>query len=141
VFAARITRDPLPGHPARSLFLPVAIDDPGFPNPIYTAMALASGVRQAGPVLFSGLQTVLATAGLNGVDAYPARSNVRTVDGRAATGVVVQYPSDGILDGHHIFAQLDAVKHQYGCFLASALAGGSGVVPAPAAIGTGCEGG
>jgi len=37
---------------ARTIYQPVAIDDPGFPNSIYTLIALASGTQQAGEVLF-----------------------------------------------------------------------------------------
>jgi hypothetical protein len=51
--------------------------------------------------------------------------------------VVVQYEGDGIYDPHAIYGQLDAVKHQYGCFLETALAG-QALVPAPAALGSPC---
>jgi hypothetical protein len=37
-----------------------------------------------------------------------------------------------------IYRQLDAVKHQYGCFLETFLATGHAVVPAPAELGTPC---
>jgi hypothetical protein len=138
VFAPRIARDPLPGDPARSLYLPAGIDDPGFSSRVYAAMALASGVAEAGDVLAPVLPQTLALGGLDGVVPYPVRSNVASETGAAYTGVVVQYASDGILDGHHVFAQLDAVKYQYGCFLETFVADGIGVVAAPAALGSDC---
>jgi dienelactone hydrolase len=138
VYAARLARDPLPGHPARSIYQPVGLDDPGFPNPIYAAMALASGTEQAGDALHPSLQRSLALEGLNGILAYPVSGNGRSRDGHAYTGAAVQYEDDGILDAHHIFAQLDDVKYQYGCFLRSLLAGGPGVVPAPRPIDSPC---
>jgi hypothetical protein len=139
VFAPRLVLDPLPGMPAgRSMYQPVAIDDPGFPNAIYTLMALASGTQQAGDVLFPGLQTALATADRDGIAVYPVRENLTSAAGAPYTGVVAQYRSDGILDGHYIFTQLDAVQYQYGCFFDSLLDGGTAVVPAPAPLGTPC---
>jgi hypothetical protein len=138
VFAPRIGREPLAGHPARSLYLPAAIDDPGFPSTVYTAMALASHVAQAGELLYSPLQTVLATAGLDGLTTYPVAGNVRSTLDVPRTGVVAQYAGDGILDGHHIFAQLDAVKSQYACFFDTLLRGGRAVVPAPQALDAPC---
>jgi hypothetical protein len=140
VFAPRLARQPLPGHPARSLYLPLGIDDPGFPNWIYDAMALAAGTQQAGEILAPGLQTSLALDGANGLVAYPVSNNRHSEDGTPYTGVAVQYLDDGILDAHHIFAQLDAVKSQYGCFFASAWASGSATVPQPAELPARCPG-
>ncbi|MDX2170355.1 MAG: hypothetical protein SF182_25005 [Deltaproteobacteria bacterium] len=137
VFAPRLALDPLPGA-ARSIYQPVAIDDPGFPNSIYALMALASGTYQAGDVRFPGLQTVLATAGRDGLVPYPVADNGRDTHGLPYTGVVAQYASDGILHGHHIFTQLDAVQHQYACFFDSLLNGGRAVVPAPMALDVPC---
>jgi hypothetical protein len=138
VFAARLGRDPLPGHPARSIYQPIGIDDPGFPMPIYAAMALATGTQQAGANLHPAVQRALALDELDGVLDYPVSGNGRSRSGPAYTGVVVEYESDGILDGHHIFAQLDEVKYQYGCFLRSLLSGGAGMVAQPAELGGEC---
>jgi hypothetical protein len=52
--------------------------------------------------------------------------------------VVVQYEGDGIYDPHGIYAQLDEVKYQYGCFFETFLARGVATVPAPAPLGTAC---
>lgn len=138
VFAARLARDPLPGHPARSIYQPVGIDDPGFPMPVYAAMALAGGTQQAGADLHPSLRRALALDRLDGILAYEVTGNGRSRNGETFTGVVVEYPSDGIVDGHQIFAQLDEVKYQYGCFLRSLVDGGPGVVPRPAPLGSEC---
>ena len=47
------------------------------------------------------------------------------------TGVVVQYEGDGVYDPHAIYTQLDAVKHQYSCFLATMKATGVATVVDP----------
>ena len=138
VYAARLARDPLPGAAPRSIYQPVAIDDPGFPNAIYDAMALASGTEQAGASLSASLQTSLALSDHDEIIAYPASGNARSRDGESYTGVVVQFMSDGILSGHYIFGQLDEVKHQYGCFLRSLVDDEDGIVPAPGPIESGC---
>jgi hypothetical protein len=131
VFAARLAIHPLPGHPARSIYQPVGLGDPDFPTPVYDAMALALGTQQAGEVLWPEMQLALGVDGRAGLAPYPVRNNLRSLDGRPYTGVVAQYAADGILDAHHIFAQLDAVKVQYGCFFATLLETGSAVVPPP----------
>jgi hypothetical protein len=64
--------------------------------------------------------------------AYPVSENLVAADGTPYTGVVVQYAADAIThDGHLVFQQLDAVKHQYGCFFASQLATGHATLVAP----------
>lgn len=45
---------------------------------------------------------------------------------------------DGIKDGHYIVGQLDALKHQYGCFFETLLVDGIAVVPSPTGLGTPC---
>ena len=135
---ARIARDPLPGHPVRSIYVPAGVDDPGFSNRIYAAMSLASGVEQAGEVRSAIFPETLALGGLDGDLPYPVADNVAAESGTPYTGVVVQYESDGILDAHHVFAQRDDVKHQYGCFFATFAADGRAVVPGPAPLGSDC---
>lgn len=139
LYAARLARDPLSGHPSRSIYQPVGIDDPGFPNPIYAAMALASGTQQARENLHASLQRALAIGDLDGVLDYDVSGNARSLGGVTYTGVAVQYEADGLLDAHHIFAQLDEVKYQYGCFLRSMIGSGVGVVRHPAPIDTECS--
>lgn len=138
VFAARLARDPLPGHPVRPIYIPAGLDDPGFSNRIYAAMSLATGTAQAGEVMSPVFQETLAQGGLDGLVAYPVADNAVSADGTPFTAVVVQYPSDGIRDSHHVFAQLDDVKFQYGCFFETFLATGTAVVPAPRSLASPC---
>lgn len=138
VYAQRLALDPLPGHPARSIYQPIGIDDPGFPNPIYSAMALASGTQQAGTPLHPALPRALALADRAAVLDYDVSGNGRSLRGDRYTGVVVQFVDDGILDSHHIFAQLDEVKFQYGCFLRSLSDSDVGSVVRPAPLGSAC---
>jgi hypothetical protein len=56
------------------------------------------------------------------------------------TAVTVQFQDDGIEDSHQIHRQLDSVKHQYSCFLATYLRDGVPTVGAPAAIDAPCQG-
>lgn len=138
VYATRLALNPLPGHAPRSIYQPIGIDDPGFPNVIYAAMALASGTQQAGDDLDATLPRTLALYESKGRVEYPTAENRHASDGTPYTAVVVQYEGDGILSSHSIFAQLDAVKYQYGCFLESAAGGGPAVVPAPRALSDSC---
>jgi acetyl esterase/lipase len=140
-YAGRIARRPLPGYAPRPIFQPTAKDDPDFPIPIYDAMALAHGNQQAGAIVWPTMQAALALAGLDGLATYPVEGNRHSAAGEPYTGVVAQYEGDGIhgiLSPHHIAFQLDAVKHQYGCFFATFEATGAAVVPAPAALGAPC---
>ena len=135
---ARLARRPLPGFPVRHVYEPVGQGDLYFPTRVFDAAALAYGNQQAGEALWPSMQDALATDGLDGVAAYPVAANVGA--GAAAhTGVVVQLAGDGIADPHYVFRQLDAVKHQYGCFFATFLATGRATVVAPAALGTPCQ--
>jgi hypothetical protein len=118
----RLGRRPLSGHPSRPVYEPVGKGDQYFPIELYDAVALAYGHRQAGEVVWPSMQQALRLASLDGLLPWPARQSV-----------VVQYAGDGIEDPHAIYRQLDAVKHQYGCFFETFLATGTAVVPAPAA--------
>ena len=138
VYAMRLARHPLPGHAARSIYQPIGIDDPGFPNPIYAAMALASGTQQAGDNIHPSLQRALTLGDLGGILPYDVSPNRTAPAGGRYTAVAVQYAGDGLISSHHIFAQLDEVKYQYGCFLRSTANGEPGIVPAPASLGTPC---
>ncbi len=140
IYVPRLGRDPLPGQPVRHVYEPVGQGDEYFPEKLFDAIAMAYGHHQAGEQVWPGMQPALQAAGQGGVLQYPVQANRKSRDGRVSTGVVVQYPNDGILDGHHIFAQLDAVKHQYGCFFATFWQTGTAVVPAPAPLGSACAG-
>jgi hypothetical protein len=134
----RLSRRPLPGYPARSVYEPVGFEDTYFSASIYDAVALAYGHEEVGEVIWPSMQEALALAGLDGVVDYPARENLISATGDPYTGVVVQYRGDGIYDPHSIFSQLDEVKYQYGCFFESMRRSGerSATVPAPAPPGS-----
>lgn len=131
---ARLSRRPLPGHPVHHVYEPVGKDDVYFPTKIYDAAALAYGNRQAGTEAWPAMQTSLALDGLGGLASYPVSANV---DGR--TRVVVQFESDGIVDAHYIYRQLEEVKHQYGCFFDTYVRTGTPVVVAPGPLSAPCE--
>ncbi|NET39030.1 MAG: hypothetical protein F6K19_44830 [Cyanothece sp. SIO1E1] len=119
VYMPRMAKRPLPNHPVRSVYQPVGQGDTAFPEEIFDAMALATGVQEAGPVIWPEMQSSLALEGLDGIAPYPVVDNLKSEDGTPYTGVVVQYEGDGLADPHTIFSQLDDVKYQYGCFIDS----------------------
>lgn len=136
---ARLGRRPLPGLPVHHVYEPVGKDDIYFPTIVYDAAALAYGNRQAGDEKWPGTQAALALDGLGGLATYPVSNNVRSPDGIDHTRVVVQFESDGIVDSHYIYRQLDEVKHQYACFFDSYLRTGTPVVVAPAPLTAPCQ--
>ncbi len=138
VYMPRLAKDPLPGHPSRPIYEPAGEGDSYFPTVIYDAAVLAYGNEQAGEEIWTSMQEGMALANTDGFAPYPVTDNLVSPDGTPYTGVVVQYEGDGIYDPHAIYAQLDAVKHQYGCFLQSFIERGKATVPAPAALGTAC---
>lgn len=138
VYMPRIGKDPLPGHPVRSVYEPVGLDDEYFSPPIYDATALAYGHREAGEVVWPTMQAALSLDGKDGLVSYPVSKNLTSAGGGKYTGAVIQYRADGIVDSHYIFQQLDAVKYQYGCFLSTFVQRGVATIPAPAALGTPC---
>jgi hypothetical protein len=129
VYMARIARAPLEGRPVRHVYEPVGKDDSYFQTNIYDAAALAYGNQQAGTAVWPTMQDSLALDHLSGLLTYPVKANEN-----GYTRVVVQYMGDGIVDPHYIYRQLDAVKHQYGCFLESYLRDGVPTVPAPGGL-------
>lgn len=139
VYMPRLGRRPLDGHPVRPIYEPVGEGDSFFPTQLYDAVALAYGHPQAGEVVWPTMQEALALAELDGIAPYPVENNLSSEAGTAFTGVVVQYEGDGIYDPHAIFAQLDAVKHQYGCFFETFRDTDTAVVVAPAPLGTACQ--
>jgi hypothetical protein len=126
---ARIARRPLPGLPARNVYEPVGKDDTYFPIDVYDAAALSYGNQEAGDTVWPSMQDALGLDQLGGLLSYPVKANEGGL-----TRVVVQYMGDGIIDPHYIYRQLDAVKHQYGCFLESYLRDGVPTVPAPGGL-------
>ncbi|MBX2865288.1 MAG: hypothetical protein KTR27_17195 [Leptolyngbyaceae cyanobacterium MAG.088] len=117
VYTPYLAQRPLEGHPVRSVYKPVGQGDTEVPEEVFNAMALATGLQQAGPIFWPEMQDSLALDGLEGIEPYPVANNLVSDDGRPYTGAVVQYQGDGIADPHTIFSQLDEVKFQYANFL------------------------
>ncbi len=138
VYMPRLAQRPLPGSPVRPVYEPVGQGDHYFASEIYNATALAYGHREVGDIVWPEMQESLKVGGLDGLVPYPVKNDVTSASGKPYTGVVVQYRGDGIDDPHDIFAQLDAVKYQYGCFFKSFFDTGTATVPAPAELGTPC---
>jgi hypothetical protein len=130
VYMSRVAHRPLPGLPARSVYEPVGYDDTYFQPDVYDAAALSFENQEVGTPLstWPSMQTALTLENLGSPVNYPVKAN------QTETRVVVQYMGDGIVDPHYIFRQLDAVKHQYGCFLESYLRDGVPTVPAPGGL-------
>ncbi len=127
-YMPRIAKRPLAGQPVRSIYQPVGQNDKDFPEVVFDAVALATGVQQAGTVLWPEMQASLELEGLDGLVSYPVAKNLSSENGTPYTGVVVQYEGDGLADPHTIFSQLDDVKYQYGCFMNSIQTTGTAVV-------------
>jgi hypothetical protein len=138
VYTPRLAKSPLPGHPSRPIYEPVGLDDEYFATPIYDAMAIAYGNKQAGEQVWPTMQTALALDGRSGMLSYPITDDLTSDGGSKYTGAVMQYHADAIVNSHYIFQQLDAVKYQYGCFVSTFVKRGTATIPAPAALGTPC---
>jgi hypothetical protein len=140
IYMPRLSRSPLAGHAPRAIYEPAALNDEFFQPPIYDAMALAYGHKEAGEIVWPSMQDALALDGKQGLVPYPVSMNLTGAEGKAYTGAIIQYAGDGVADPHYIFQQLDQVKYQYGCFFATYAKSGAATIPAPAALGTPCPG-
>ena len=138
VFMPRLAAHPLPGHPARPIYEPVGKGDKYFPTVVYDATALAYENQLAGDEAWATMKDALSLAGPADVASYPVKDNRTSDTGAKYTGAVVQFEGDGIGDPHVICAQLDAVKHQYGCFHATFDRTGTAVLSPPATIDAAC---
>jgi hypothetical protein len=140
----RIINDPVAGAVPRPVLMIQGIVDHYILPDIANATTLTLGLDLAGAELDQSSQepagqtlvsTLLPLIGRSNLS-YPVSNNLQTPGG-AVTGVLVQAPGDGILDGHEVVFQTDGPKHQYQCFLESTLAG-TPTVEAPASVDAGC---
>lgn len=139
IYAPRMAQTPLPNQPVRSIYQPVGQGDTLFPESVFDAMSLASGIQQAGNVLWPSMQRSLARNRFDGLLPYPVTHNRRSNNGQPYTGVVVQFAGDGLADPHFILPQLDTVKYQYRCFFQTFQEVGSATVSDPQSMGTSCS--
>ncbi len=138
VFMPRLAAHPLPNHPVRPIYEPVAPGDKFFPTVVYDAMALAYENQLAGPEAWPTMKDTLALASQDPIASFPLKQNRMSEGGVPYTGAVVQYNGDGIGDPHVICTQLDAVKYQFGCFHSTFTKNGVATIPPPLALGTPC---
>lgn len=139
VYMPRIGKDPLPGHPVRPIYEPVAIGDSYFSFDVYDGAALAYGNKEAGTAVWPTMQGSLAVGGLDGMLAYPVSNDLVSASGTKYTGAVVQWKGDGVADPHAIYRQLDDVKYQYACFHESWHQTGTATIFAPKPIDMPCN--
>ena len=138
VYVPRLARRPLANHPVRPIYEPAGKDDSYFPTPVYDAMALAYGHKQAGVPVWPSTQAALALAKLDGVLPYPVAEDLTSEGGAKYTGAIVQWAGDGSFDPHAIYRKLDAVKYQYGCFHDTFVRTGTATIVEPKPLGTPC---
>lgn len=122
-----------PGAPPHVLMFQGVIDR-YIPPPVANALTLSLELDLAGPALDedkAGVEPITTLLPLSGrqVRALPASGNRG-----ASTAVLVQYPPDGIEDGHEVVFQSPEPKTQLSCFLQRFAAG----VPEVVDPATGC---
>jgi len=134
----RVGLRPLPGMPARSIYTPVGLGDSYFSNATFEAVELAYGVELAGEAAWPGLADALALDGRGASVPYPVANNLKSANGESFTGAVVTYVVEGY-DPHAVYSHDDRVRHQFGCFLATALDDGVATVFAPGKLDDPCK--
>lgn len=145
VYARHLVREPLDGSSPRHVLMFQGIVDHYIMPPIANVLSIAGGFDLAGQGLeptvpeiatLEPLASLLPWSGRS-VIAYPVSGNVES-SGTHVTAVVAQHYADGIQDGHEIFFQTEAPRHQARCFLETFAATGMPVVVAPAPLATPC---
>lgn len=126
-FARHVVADPLPGVPAKHLFLMFGREDVYFSDRTQRAMSLAYAAPLAGPEVVPGTQALLG--GVLGLDAttLPLTANLIAGDGTKVTAAQTQWQPDlpHEPNGHNVVFQYDALRWSFGCFLADVAAGRS----------------
>ncbi len=131
VSTPRLSRRPLEGHPARSVYEPVSQNDSYFTTAIYDAMVLGYGNPLAGGEVWPGAVKGLDGLGLPDAVELPAKLNAESENGSKYTAAAIQHSNDGGFDGHGIYRRIDSVKRQFGCFHETHHATGTAVIPPP----------
>ncbi len=124
-----LVKEPFGGMQPKHLYHPAGYVDSYFPPDSITAWTLAVGADLAGERIYPELFKHVEQSG-GCQKEYPVFGN-RSIEKESVTAVVVQYPEDGIADGHHINFQLDEPKFQYRCFFKSFIETGLPVVVDP----------
>lgn len=144
VYAPLVIGKPPGDAPPRHVLMLQGIVDNYIRPPIALAESVPLGLDLAGAALDAQhpelrdethLMDVLPRVGRRQIN-LPVTGNL-TLAGRQTTAVVVQHPQDPYEDGHEVVFQTEAPKHQYRCFLLSALRG-TPLVPVAAAANAPC---
>jgi hypothetical protein len=133
VSAARVGRDPLPGHPVRSIYVPAGKSDSYFPESVLDAMAVAYAHPRVGDAIWPTMDSALSLVGVTTPAVYPVQVNTTSANGTPFTSAVVQYAPEPGQDGHAIYRKLEPVRAQYACFHSTFRATGTAIVVAPGA--------
>jgi hypothetical protein len=162
-FAKHYLLEPLPGRSPKHVHVSQGFFDSYYPPPAQNAFIIAAGLQLAGDPFpqaafdqvaqdygydsprcgfavpcFESTVEAMDLMGLEVAD-YPVTGNLESNSGTQVTGVVVEGLEDGVLDGHHINFQLDAMKYQYGCFLRTLIDTGMPILLEPDAISASCQ--
>ena len=121
VFAPRIVRDPLPGVPAKHIYVPHGRNDLYFSHHNQRALAVAYGFPLGeGEDVESTMADNLNYFYDFSTLATPIEANFTAGDGSIVTAAQLEFFEDPIQEnGHTIYVQRAEVQFQYGCFLES----------------------
>ena len=125
-FLPRVLQEPGPGRTAPHVLVIEGWDDEQVPTNMQRVVVAGLGLDLVGPDVGPDpegrLLPRIEVAGGRQLD--PPVSGNRVVAGQGPrTAAVVHYLEDGILHGHDVAFQLEAPKHQCGCFLEDLAAG------------------
>ncbi|MCA9772520.1 MAG: hypothetical protein KC466_08925 [Myxococcales bacterium] len=126
-FVRHFAAEPLLGGAPQHTLVISGIFDSYVPVEQNDALAAGLGADLVGPVVYPPTLDVIGLGG-HGAIAPPVALN-NTEGPSPVTAGVVQYPAPEGFDGHFVTFQLDAPKHQYGCFLQSFVESGVPVIP------------
>jgi hypothetical protein len=132
VTVRHINMSPFAGMQPKSVFYAAGYLDSEFPPGSIEAWVLGIGADLAGDRVDQTLFDDVQKSGGQVLE-YPVSGNRPNPQDpeNPQTVVVVQYPEDGILSGHHVNFQLDEPKFQYRCFFKSFFDTGVAVVYDP----------